>query len=300
MQINSIYIIILNYNSYQDTINYVDILQKQEDVNLHILIVDNCSSNGSFNILNNTFTDVENVKVIKSNWNGGYAYGNNFGLRHLKDVKVDYILISNNDISINDNHLLFKLINEYKELENPAFVSPIMLIHGKVTKYIASKMPTLRNDILGSLRLFEMIFGFKSSYKIEDNNSTRIKVDCVPGSFFIGKKEIFFNIGLFDENTFLYNEEAILAFKVKSIDLNNYIITSLQFEHATSKTVTKEFNASNLRSYYVESRLYFHEKYLHTSKSGILLLNFFYNIWKVETFLYMIVSKILQRKRNQV
>lgn len=300
MRINSIYIIILNYKSYQDTINYVDNLQKQEDVNLNILIVDNCSSNGSFNILNNTFMNVENVKVIKSNWNGGYAYGNNFGLRYLKDVKVDYILISNNDISINDNHLLYKLINEYNKLENPAFVSPIMLIHGKVTKYIARKMPTLRNDILGSLRIFEMIFGFKSSYKIEDNNSIRIKVDCVPGSFFIGKKEIFFNVGLFDENTFLYNEEAILAFKVKSINLNNYIITSLQFEHATSKTVTNEFNASNLRSYYVESRLYFHEKYLQTSRSGILLLKFFYNIWKVETFLSMIVSKILQRKRNQV
>ena len=38
-----------------------------------------------------------------------------------------------------------------------------------------------------------------------------------------------------DENTFLYMEEAILAHKIKKINLNNYLITTLRYEHMTNK-----------------------------------------------------------------
>lgn len=297
MPTDSLYVLILNYQSYQDTINYVEILQKQQNIRLNILIVDNCSPNDAYTILKNTFVNAKNVEVIKSERNGGYAYGNNYGLRYIEDKSIDYILISNNDIVINDDLLLYKLIQNYKQLENPAFASPVTYVNGKASKYSAWKMTTLRDDLIGSLRLFEIVVAGRRTYSITTKNEN-MKVDCLPGSFFIGEKEIFFDIGLMDENTFLYMEEDILAHKIKKLSLNNYLITSLRYEHMTAQTTSSELGLFNMRYYLIKSRVYFHEQYLHTSKVGIFLLKVLFKIWKIETYLYIKISGLFGKKFN--
>ncbi len=77
--------LILNYNSGQDTINYVNNLFEQKGINLSVLIVDNCSTDNSFNLLRKYFSDNSRVDIIKSLYNGGYAYGNNYGLNYLNN-----------------------------------------------------------------------------------------------------------------------------------------------------------------------------------------------------------------------
>lgn len=298
---NSLYVLILNYQSYEDTINYVGNLQEQENIDLHILIIDNCSPNKSFDILKSRFQNIQNVEVIQSEKNGGYSYGNNFGLHYLEQKNIDYILVSNNDIEIGDSLLLYKMIQEYKTLKNPAFISPIMYVNGKKSSNPAWKLPTLKDDIIGSLRLFEAFFDSFKTYDIQVNKS-HIKVDCLPGSFFMGKKDIYYKIGLMDEKTFLYMEEAILAYKVKGCTLNNYLLTNLKYEHLTSQTISNELSLMKTRKHLIDSRLYFHKEYLKTNRLGILLLKLLFYIWKLETFLFIrtkIASKKIFAKINQ-
>lgn len=301
IHLDSIYVLILNYQSYEDTINYVGNLQKQENIDLHILIVDNCSPNKSFNILKSRFQNIQNVEVIQSEKNGGYAYGNNFGLRYLEQKNIDYILVSNNDIEIGDSLLLYKMIQEYKTLKNPAFISPVMYVNGKQSSNPAWKLPTLKDDIIGSLRLFEVFFDSFKTYEIQLNKS-HIEADCLPGSFFMARKDIFYTLGLMDEKTFLYMEEAILAYKVKESNLKNYLLTNLKYEHLTSQTISNELSLMKMRKHLIDSRIYFHKEYLKTNEIGILLLNFLFYIWKFETFLFIrtkIASKKIFAKINQ-
>jgi GT2 family glycosyltransferase len=288
---DSIYVLILNYQSYQDTIDYVECLYSQENVGLNILIVDNCSPNNSFDLLKTTFQGVKNVEVVISERNGGYAYGNNFGLRYLEKKNTDYILISNNDIEVKDPLLLHKMIQEYKTLKDPAFASPLMYVNGRQSLLSAWKMPTLVGDIIGSLRLFELGFDSFKTYSVQSGEN-RIKVDCLPGSFFMAKKEVFYKIGLMDEMTFLYMEEAILAYKVKKNCLNNYLLTDLRYEHMTSKTISSELSSIKIRKHLIDSRLYFHKEYLKTSIFGRILLIFLFYVWKVETLCYVKVKEI--------
>ena len=285
---------ILNYQSYKDTIEYVENLQKQRNIKLNILIVDNCSPNNSYAILKNTFAHANNIEVIKTERNGGYAYGNNYGLWYLKDKRSDYILISNNDIHIDDNMLLFKLMNTYKLLENPAFASPIMTVNGNPSKNSAWKMTTLKDDIVGSLRMLEGVFKSRRNYNFTTNNDY-LEVDCLSGSFFLGKKNIFYDIGLFDENTFLYMEEEIIAKKVKEISLRNYLVTSMHYEHITAQTITYELDLFKMRHHLINSRIYFHENYLLTNKAGIFILKLLYEVWKIETFLYLKLKHLFSR-----
>ena len=294
--LDTICVLILNYQSYQDTINYVENLIQQKDVKLNILIVDNCSPNNSYEILKDIFFGVGIVEVVKSERNGGYAYGNNYGLKYIEPKSYDYVLISNNDIVIDDNYLLCKLVDYYKKLENPGFISPVMYVNRKPSKYPAWKMPTLISHIIGSLRLFEMIVLGRKSYSIEKNKEF-IKVDCLPGSFFLGSKEVFFEMGLMDENTFLYMEEDIIAHKIKKLNLHNYLIVKLHYEHLTAKTIANEITLLKMRSHLMDSRVYFHKKYLKTNKVGIWLLVFLYKLWIIETFVYTKVMKLYSYAR---
>lgn len=282
---DSLYVLILNYQSYQDTINYVEILQEQQNIRLNILIVDNCSPNNSYTFLLEYFKSFENVKVIQSERNGGYAYGNNYGLRYLKDINVDYILVSNNDIKVDDNMLLCKLIKGYKLLYRPAFAAPIMRVNGKQSKYAAWKIPTLMDGLIGSLGTLEKIFGNKTIYKI-DKKDDAMAIDCLPGSFFVAKKEIFYDIGLMDEGTFLYMEECILAYKVKQNKLINYLVVSLTYDHAISKTISSQLSSLKMRLHFTNSRVYFYRKYLKTGEFGISLLILLFQVWKIENYIY--------------
>jgi GT2 family glycosyltransferase len=279
-----VYVLILNYNSSQDTIQYVNCLQRQELVDLNILLVDNCSPNNSFELLDKEYKNSRNIEVIKSHRNGGYAYGNNFGLRYLEDKDFDFLLISNNDIEIADQRLIFKMIKSYCELTNPAFVSPIMLENNVVSKYPAWRIPSLISDLKASFRLLNIVLPNYSAYKIHKDKNV-MEVDCVPGSFFLSSKAIIYKLGLMDEATFLYMEEAILGFKVKQHSLQNYLLTNLNFNHKTSSTISTELSSISMRKHLIDSRIYFHKKYLQTTKIGLFLLAFFFEIWKIETHL---------------
>ncbi|MBR2290136.1 MAG: glycosyltransferase, partial [Clostridia bacterium] len=75
-------VIVLNYNSKEDTIRYVGQIKNYSCIDV-ILVVDNKSTNpGEFQELKQLKDD--KVYVIQSDKNGGYSYGNNFGLKFLE------------------------------------------------------------------------------------------------------------------------------------------------------------------------------------------------------------------------
>ena len=84
-------IIIVNYNDEDDTIKFVNKISKYNVIN-RIVVVDNMSTTiGAFEKLKNL--ESEKTRVIKSEKNGGYDYGNNFGIRYLKNQNENLIYL---------------------------------------------------------------------------------------------------------------------------------------------------------------------------------------------------------------
>ncbi|MEY4455855.1 MAG: hypothetical protein RL440_205 [Bacteroidota bacterium] len=291
IKLNSVYVIILNYQSFQDTIDYVDNLKNQDGIHLFILVVDNCSPNNSFEILKYHFSNSDHVEVIKSERNGGYAYGNNFGLRYIENRNVDYVIISNNDIEISDTMLVSKMINKYNELDNPAFVSPMMLVDGKINNFDSAwKLPTIASELFSSTFLFSFFgyFYLKSRfYKIENISKSFIEVDCLPGSFFMGTQVSFQKINYFDEGTFLYMEETIIGQKVKKLDLKNYLFTSLTYKHNTSSTIDQYHSQIQKYRILAKSKIYFWEKYKRANTFYTNLIMLLFKIREIELYFLM-------------
>ena len=126
-----VYIILLNYNNYQDTIECFESLNYITYQNYNIVIVDNNSPNNSMiNLLKymeekeqkyiyykskeealSSTTNNSFITLIQSRHNGGYGYGNNIGIKYALNNKADYVLILNND-TIVDKHFLGPLVEK--------------------------------------------------------------------------------------------------------------------------------------------------------------------------------------------
>jgi GT2 family glycosyltransferase len=213
-----------------------------------------------------------------------------------------YVLISNNDISLEDDLLLSKMIIRYEQLEMPAFVSPVMIVNQLVSKeHSAWKLPDKTKEILNSSFILKFLGYWYLKhflYKIKLGAPNEIKVDCLPGSFFMGKTAIFKKINYFDENTFLYYEETIIGYKVKELNLNNYIIQELNYNHFTSKSIDRLLNNIKKHKILLESRCYYWTHYRKVNKIFPAVLKLLFKIWTVEFKVITSFSNIYKRLQS--
>lgn len=226
------FVVILNYNSSDDTIKTVEKLRALGVSN--ILIVDNCSSDNSYEIIRNKFNNINGIIVLKNIENSGYARGNNFAIKYIeerhKDIK--YIVIMNPDVTILDIKIIDDLIKILEANQDIAIISGLQIYNGKLNlKKSAWRQKKFPHILLQYLLMKNLDLNGYRELDIDLNNKIAY-VDTVPGCFFIVKKDIFKDIGLFDENTFLYYEEDIMCCKIRkkgykvALSIDNFYVHS--------------------------------------------------------------------------
>jgi len=97
-----VYVIILNWNSWKDTIECVESSLKLTYPEYQILIVDNGSTDGSEYILRKRFPD---IKLIQTGNNLGFAGENNAGIDHALSHGADFVWLPNNDTMVEPDSL---------------------------------------------------------------------------------------------------------------------------------------------------------------------------------------------------
>ena len=94
-------IIVLNWNNSDSTIQCVESLLSSSYKDYQIVVVDNHSDDDSFSRLHAKFAAEGQIEVVQSEKNGGYAYGNNYGISHLlKKYELSHCWIINNDVIV--------------------------------------------------------------------------------------------------------------------------------------------------------------------------------------------------------
>jgi GT2 family glycosyltransferase len=234
-------VVILNYNSFQDTIELVRKLQFQTVASkLEIVIIDNSSPNRSFEKLIPLKREFDNVTVLQTGENLGYAKGNNFGLNFLdENVKPEYVVILNNDIIIPID-CIEKLVEKYKVLERPGIIAPTeKSVDGKISLF--GNMLSFREDLLSLSILYRHFY--KRRMKLIDNTKEgTIKVEMIAGGLMFSSFKVFREIGFFYPNTFLYVEERFVAYALKKRGYNNYVLREEEYIHNHSKTIDSFHN----------------------------------------------------------
>ncbi|GER74420.1 glycosyltransferase [Weizmannia acidilactici] len=294
----SISMIILNYNSSSNTIRLAQDTLKICPL-INIVIVDNNSKDEDIKKLELFgLTDIK-IHLIKNNKNMGYAKGNNIGIKYAIDkLCSEYIIIANPDIEYNSKTIIINLVNELSSLNKDfACLTGIMLDCNKKVNLdrICWKLPGKISDFFANFRLLNKFFNplrYHNLKMIADKNV--ITVDTIPGCFFIIRASAFQDINYFDEGTFLYCEERILAKKLANKNYKTGVLLSESFihNHPKSNDFAKNLKLQNLL---LKSRRYYNQNYNDSYKTNIfvkLILEFSFYGGQIENYLVYFCKKI--------
>ena len=194
-------IIIVNFNQKQLTLNCLESLNKVTYPNYEIILVDNGSTDGSFEAIKNINFKILGSKLIliKNRTNLGFTGGNNIGY---KKAKGKYILLLNNDTQV------------FKD-----FLEPLVdrLENNPKVGIVQSKLLLMENhELLDNVATYLTITGFLFYIGYLEKNSARydkfIYSFSAKGASMMIKKSIL-KTGLFDESYFAYFEETDLCWR---------------------------------------------------------------------------------------
>lgn len=242
-------IIILNYFSYQETINCIESFSEADrnDFKVFYVIVDNGSSNESYKVLKEHYKTRDDVSVIKLEQNVGFAKGNNEGYKYMKKkYNCDYYIFSNSDILVPNN--IFSWICTTYEKNNcdilgPDIYAPKLGIHqNPIKKY--TQIPMVVDIKIAKKRIekflirkFHVILKAKKNQNVVQGNKEQV-YDCpVHGSFIITNNKIFeYYEDFFDNQTFLYMEEYLLYLRCKKNGIRTLVSLDGQVTHLQGKS----------------------------------------------------------------
>ena len=253
--IKSIAIVILNYMSCQETVEYIDSIGKFYPDIPRIIIVDNGTPEKKLNFLKIIVNKNSRISLHEIGENLGFAKGNNIGIKIALSEGYKYIVCSNNDILFTEGNVLEKLYYDLIKY-NAAVVGPsIINLKGqnqnpllierpnkKQFKRIAKghslfrilgaqliKKPEMRKRIKDILRL-------KTNIDSHDAKNTSSYVYALHGSFLMFGPLFLKHYDGFDPSTFLYGEELILGEMLLKKELKAYYDSEVCILHKEDKT----------------------------------------------------------------
>lgn len=291
-------VIVVAFNDAEETVKYVKQIKEYKNIQ-RIVVVDNHSTDlNAFKILKKV--EDKKVVVLQSDKNGGYGYGNNFGVRYLEEngEKYDAIIISNPDVEIEES-AINRCLEVLKNDERVAIAAPRMFhSNAKPIRRSSWKMRTFRLDVIHSTRLLEACFYSKlrkGEYSEKEYSQNLLEVEAISGAFFIIKYPILKEIGMFDENVFLFYEEDILAKKLQEKGYKTISVNNVKFIHYESQTIGKTLSYYNKMKQLYKSKMYYHKKYNHIKSWQIIIFQILNIFRKIELIIEIPIRKILKK-----
>lgn len=296
-------IIILMYNDSESTLNLLDNIENYRSLE-KIIVVDNCSTNGSYDVVKSRETD--HIHVIKTESNAGIAKGNNFGVKYAKNICPDVTnyIFSNPDVIVNEESII--AMNEFME-QNKEYgaVCPFELTkEGELAGDFAWKLPTYWQMICSVSPWHTKLFRKKGKpylWFYDTNEAIKQEVfdaEVIISCFIMIRRDAFEAVGGFSERTFLYHEEDIIAHAFAKKGIKLAVLTKYKIIHlgCTSMNTTYSNWEKKSQILFDSSKIYM-EDCLRTAKIGIWLYEMVYKIGIWQRALY---RKILRKDKQSI
>ena len=226
-----------------------------------VIVVDNASSDGTPDMVVKEFAW---VKLIRKKKNRGFGENNNFGMRV---AKGRYILLLNPDTEIIDKKIFWQMITWMDVHPKVGIISCALLnSDGKTYQGSGGYFPTLPrvfawmtflDDIPGVdalVKPYHPLHGFSPFYKGEGYFKKTHKQDWVTGAYYMMRKSAMDQVGLFDEDFFLYVEEVDLSYRFIKKGWEIWYLPKWKIVHYGQVTIGSEkamvYEFENLKLFY--------------------------------------------------
>jgi len=213
-------IIIVTYNHRE----YLDACLKsvlKQDYPHEIILVDNCSQDGTVSFVREHFPE---VTVVESPDNRGYGAGNNLGVKY---ACGEYVVILNPDTVVEEGWL--------SSLLSPLKDQPKVITTSKILLYDGLAINTCGNiNTITGLTFTRGLGADPSSFPDAE------EVSGVSGACFAMRREDYLDLGGFDENFFLYNEDSELSWRAHLRDYRVLYVPTSVVRHDYQLSVSPE------------------------------------------------------------
>ena len=242
-------------------------------IETEVFVVDNNSFDGSSQMVRSTYPD---VILIENSENQGFSKANNKGL---KRAKGDYVLILNPDTVVQEDTFktLIKFLDEHPE----AGAASCKVLNADGTLQLACRRSTptplvVLPKILGLSTLFpksKLLAKYNLTYLDEDEVS---EVDAVSGSFVMVRKTVIEEIGLFDEDFFMYGEDLDWFFRMRKAGYKIYYVPYTKIIHYKGESIRAAgFDAIGM---FYKAQIQFVRKHFRKSKSVFAVMFLYFGI----------------------
>ena len=277
-------VVILNYNvRYFLETCLVSVQKAIQHIDAEIIVVDNASSDESSKMMREKFPT---ILFIENTENVGFPKGNNIGV---EKAIGDYICILNPDTVVAED-TFEKILSFAKSIEKIGIIG-CRLIDGSGNFLPESKrgVPTpwvAFTKVVGLYKLFPKNNLFNAYYAQHISENKTSKVDILVGAFMVMKRQLYIDIGGFDENCFMYSDDIDLSYLSLKRGKNNFYFADTTVIHYKGESTNKDVV---FMQRFQEAMSFFYQKHF---KKSVLFTVFM----KVGIKLFAL-KKLIQHKR---
>ena len=198
------------------------IYETVKDIDVEIYVVDNNSTDGSQVAVKNGFAD---VKLIENETNTGFGYANNQALRIMQGR---FAVLLNSDAVLKENSI--KRLLAFMTTTPRAGIAGVQLLNDDGSRQNSiDNFPSSETEIFNKsiLRLF-----FPGKYPSKNMSyKDPIEVDSVIGACMMVRKEAIGDVGVFDEDYFIFLEETDWCFRMNKKGWKVYHVPDAEVFH---------------------------------------------------------------------
>ena len=231
-------VIILNYNvRHFLELCVLSVESALQNIESEIIVIDNNSQDDSCEMIQSRFP---NVKLIQNKENLGFPKGNNIGVAQ---AKGEYICILNPDTVVSED--TFEKVLTFAKNQKDLGIVGVKLIDGSGNFLPESKrgvpMPWVAfTKITGLYKLFPNSPLFNKYYAQHLTENQTGKVEILVGAFMVLKKELYQEVGGFDEDCFMYSDDIDLSYMVLQKGKCNYYFHETTVIHYKGESTIKD------------------------------------------------------------
>ena len=254
--------VILNYNDAESTAAMAARIHDYRCL-ARIIVVDNASADDSWQRLK--ALEDGRVTVIRAERNGGYGAGNNLGVRWAVEKEgATHILIANPDVYVSER-CIRKLARLFAGHPDLGAASAVMEDRAYGKEKNGWRLYGFWGELLAmgpvSRRVFQKFLRYPESYF---RGKKAVYVDRVHGSLLMVSAQAFLDCGGYDEGLFLYQEEAVLAQRLKTGGFRTALLLNDSYRHEHAASISKTYAGMKERQHLRDtSVLYYMKEYLH-------------------------------------
>ena len=205
-------VLIVNWNTREILRNCLkSIYEQTRDLTFEVIVIDNASEDGSPQMVKEQFKE---AILVENSTNRGFAAANNQGMTM---AKGRYVLLLNSDTVVLDNAIAKTMVFADARPEG-AVIGCRILNPDKTLQEGCFMFPSLLNLLLSATYMYKL-FPRSKFFGRENmtwwNRDDEREVDVVTGCFMLVRREAIEQVGVMDEQYFMYGEETDWCYRFK-------------------------------------------------------------------------------------